>query len=79
MFTLITIGVGATFVFSIVAMFMSDLFPHSMQQDGKVTMIVMDKTVTLTEGKPKLIDVLSAGDFVMTEILPAWSSSKLRP
>ena len=29
--------------------------------EEKVTMIVMDKTGTLTEGKPRLMDVLSTG------------------
>ena len=36
MFTLIAIGVGAAFVFSAVAMLMPNLFPHSMQHEGKV-------------------------------------------
>jgi len=36
MFTLIAIGVGAAFVFSAVAMLMPDLFPHTMQHEGKV-------------------------------------------
>lgn len=36
MFTLIAIGVGAAYVFSVVAMLMPDLFPHSMQHGGKV-------------------------------------------
>jgi Cu+-exporting ATPase len=36
MFTLIAIGVGAAFLFSTVAMFMPDLFPHTMQHGGKV-------------------------------------------
>ena len=36
MFTLISIGVGAAFVFSAVAMLMPGLFPHTMQHDGKV-------------------------------------------
>ena len=36
MFTLIAIGVGAAFLFSAVAMLMPDLFPHSMQHEGKV-------------------------------------------
>jgi Cu+-exporting ATPase len=35
MFTLIAIGVGAAFVFSTVAMLMPDLFPHTMQHEGK--------------------------------------------
>ena len=37
MFTLIAIGVGAAFVFSAVAMLMPDLFPHTMQHGGKVS------------------------------------------
>ncbi len=36
MFTLIAIGVGAAFVFSAVAMFFPDLFPRTMQHEGKV-------------------------------------------
>ena len=36
MFTLIAIGVGAAFVFSAVAMLMPDIFPHTMQHEGKV-------------------------------------------
>ncbi|MHB8899043.1 MAG: copper-transporting P-type ATPase [Thermoguttaceae bacterium] len=36
MFTLISIGVGAAFVFSAVAMLMPDLFPLTMQHEGKV-------------------------------------------
>ena len=36
MFTLISIGVGAAFIFSAVAMLMPGLFPLTMQHDGKV-------------------------------------------
>ena len=36
MFTLIAIGVGAAFVFSVVAMLLPNLFPHTMQHEGKV-------------------------------------------
>jgi len=36
MFTLIAIGVGSAFIFSAVAMLMPDLFPHTMQHEGKV-------------------------------------------
>jgi Cu+-exporting ATPase len=36
MFTLIAIGVGAAFLFSAVAMLGPNLFPHSMQHEGKV-------------------------------------------
>jgi P-type Cu+ transporter len=36
MFTLISIGVGAAFLFSAIAMLKPDLFPHSMRHDGKV-------------------------------------------
>jgi len=36
MFTLISIGVGAAFLFSTVAMLKPDLFPHSMRHNGKV-------------------------------------------
>jgi Cu+-exporting ATPase len=36
MFTLISLGVGAAFLFSAVAMIMPGLFPHAMQHEGKV-------------------------------------------
>lgn len=36
MFTLIAMGVGAAFVFSAVAMLMPELFPRTMQHEGKV-------------------------------------------
>jgi len=36
MFTLISIGVGAAFVFSALAMLMPNLFPNTMQHEGKV-------------------------------------------
>ena len=36
MFTLISIGVGAAFIFSAVAMLMPGVFPPTMQQEGKV-------------------------------------------
>ena len=36
MFTLIAIGVGAAFLFSVVAMLAPDLFPHTMQHGGRV-------------------------------------------
>jgi len=36
MFTLISIGVGAAFVFSAVAMFMPGIFPPTMQHEGKI-------------------------------------------
>jgi Cu+-exporting ATPase len=36
MFTLIAIGVGAAYIFSVVAMLMPGLFPHAMRHDGKV-------------------------------------------
>jgi P-type Cu+ transporter len=36
MFTLIAIGVGAAFLFSVVAMLLPSLFPASMQEEGKV-------------------------------------------
>ena len=36
MFTLIAIGVGAAFFFSTVAMLMPNIFPHTMQHEGKV-------------------------------------------
>jgi Cu+-exporting ATPase len=36
MFTLISIGVGAAFVFSAAAMLMPGMFPPTMQHEGKV-------------------------------------------
>jgi Cu+-exporting ATPase len=36
MFTLIAIGVGAAYLFSVVAMLMPGLFPHAMQHGGRV-------------------------------------------
>ncbi len=36
MFTLIAMGVGAAFIFSVIAMLMPGLFPHTMQHEGKV-------------------------------------------
>ena len=36
MFTLIAIGVGAAFIFSAIAMLMPNIFPQTMQHDGKV-------------------------------------------
>jgi Cu+-exporting ATPase len=36
MFTLIAIGVGAAYVYSLVAIFLPGLFPHAMQHGGKV-------------------------------------------
>jgi P-type Cu+ transporter len=36
MFTLISIGVGAAYVFSVIALFLPTLFPHPMQHGGKV-------------------------------------------
>jgi P-type Cu+ transporter len=36
MFTLISIGVGAAYVFSVVALFVPSLFPHAMQHGGNV-------------------------------------------
>jgi P-type Cu+ transporter len=36
MFTLISIGVGAAFAFSAVAMLMPGVFPHTMQREGRI-------------------------------------------
>jgi len=38
MFTLIAIGVGTAFVFSTVAMILPDLFPHTMQHEGRIAL-----------------------------------------
>jgi Cu+-exporting ATPase len=131
MFTLVSIGVGAAFIFSAVAMLLPGLFPRTMLHEGrvgvyfeaagmitvlvllgqvlelrarsrtgsaikallnlapptarqvapggdrevplerleKVTTLVVDKTGTLTEGKPKLMDVLPADAFEAKSIL----------
>jgi len=36
MFTLIAMGLGAAFIFSVIAMLMPGLFPHTMQHEGKI-------------------------------------------
>jgi Cu+-exporting ATPase len=42
---------------------------EALERLEKVSMLVVDKTGTLTEGKPKLIDVLPAGGFDAKEFL----------
>jgi Cu+-exporting ATPase len=47
MFTLISIGVGAAFVFSAMAMLAPGLFPHTMEHEGKVA-IYFEAAATVT-------------------------------
>jgi len=42
---------------------------ESLERLEEVTTLVVDKTGTLTEGKPKLVDVLPAGDLDSQEFL----------
>ncbi|MDT4953637.1 MAG: P-type Cu+ transporter [Acidobacteriota bacterium] len=42
---------------------------EALETASRLTTIVLDKTGTLTKGKPELIDVLPLGDFSQTELL----------
>ena len=42
---------------------------EALERLEKITTLVVDKTGTLTEGKPKLVDVLPAGGFTAQELL----------
>ena len=41
----------------------------TLEQTSKIQVVVMDKTGTLTEGKPKITDVIAAKNFTENEIL----------
>jgi P-type Cu+ transporter len=48
MFTLIAMGVGAAFIFSVVVMILPGVFPHSMQHGGKVPVYFEAAAVIIT-------------------------------
>ncbi len=48
MFTLIFLGTGAAYLFSLCALFFSPLFPHSLQHDGSVPLYFEAAAVILT-------------------------------
>jgi Cu+-exporting ATPase len=69
MFTLIAIGTGMAYGYSVVATVAPGLFPATagvlvrnaevLEVLEKVDMLVVDKTGTLTEGKPRLVSVVA--------------------
>ena len=50
----------------------------TLEQVSKIQAIVLDKTGTLTEGKPKITDVISAGDFSEEEVLRLESAVEIK-
>lgn len=41
----------------------------SLEETGKVNIVVLDKTGTITEGKPKVTDITACGDMTETQLL----------
>ncbi|MDO8487385.1 MAG: copper-translocating P-type ATPase [Candidatus Curtissbacteria bacterium] len=50
----------------------------TLEQVSKIQAVVLDKTGTLTEGKPKITDVIAAGGFSENEILRLFASAEAK-
>lgn len=50
----------------------------TLEQASKITAIALDKTGTLTEGKPKVTDVIVADGFTEEELLAAVAATEMR-